>query len=166
MAVTNQESTQYENAFTDAPRNMNPVSVWGGKVQSARFSHTQSGAGDATSDVALVRLPAGRVRVLLNLSDAYVNWTTGSATLDLGWGAYTGLDGVAVAANPDGLCDGIDVESAGLFNFGANSVAAVKADGAEYEFVSSTGVTIYATSQDQVLAASSTIAGRIVYVCD
>jgi hypothetical protein len=75
-------------------------------MHAAYFTHDQSAAGDATSSVAIVKLPAGRVRLLLGASMVYVNWTTASATIDIGWDAYTGFDGVAVVADPDGLVNG------------------------------------------------------------
>lgn len=166
MAVTNEESTEYTNVFLTDPKVMNPVSSWGGKVQLAFFSHDQSEAGDATSDVALVKLPAGRVRVLLGLSQAYVNWTTGSATLDLGWDEYTGLDGVTVDADPNGLCDGIDVDTVGLRTFSTGAVAAVVATGYTKVFTSKDGVVIRATSQDTAIASGDDLVGWIAYVCD
>lgn len=166
MGVTTQESVEYANAFTDSPRERNPVSSWGGKVQFAFFSHDQSGAGDATSSVALAKLPAGRVRLILGLSQAYVNWTTGSATLDLGWDAYTGLDGVTVAADPDGLCDGIDVDAVGLRTFSTGAVAAVLATGYTKVFTSREGVVIRATSQDVAIASGDDLVGWLAYVCD
>jgi hypothetical protein len=166
MGVTTQESVQYANAFTDQPREMNPVSQWGGKVQFAFFSHDQSGAGDATSSVALAKLPPGRVRLVLGLSQAYVNWTTGSATLDLGWDAYTDLAGAAVAADPDGLCDGIDVDTVGLRTFSTGAVAANIATGYTKEFLSKEGVVIRATSQDQAIASGDDLVGWLAYVCD
>lgn len=164
MGVTTQESAQFTDAYTDAPPELNPVSTWNGKVQFAFFSHDQSGAGDATSSVALVKLPAGRVRIILGLSQAYVNWTTGSATLDLGWDAYTGLDGVAVAADPDGLCDGIDVDTVGLRTFSTGAVAGVVATGYTKVFTSKEGVTIRATSQDTAIASGDDLVGWIAYV--
>ena len=97
MAVTTQKSTEYTNA-TSTPVTQNPVHDYHGRVRIAYFTHDQDGAGDATSSVALCALPAGKVRVLLASSSAYVNWTTGSATLDLGWDAYTNTDGTAVSA--------------------------------------------------------------------
>ena len=102
MAVTTQKSTEYTNA-TANPVVQNAVHDYHGRVRIAYFTCDQDGAGDATSSVALCALPAGKVRVLLASSSAYVNWTTGSATLDLGWDAYTNTDGTSVAADPDGL---------------------------------------------------------------
>lgn len=163
MTVTNQESVQYANAFTDEPREMNPASMWGGNLKVMFFDHTQDGAGEATSDVKLVKLPPGRVRVLWDLSSAYVDWTTGSATMDIGWDAYTKLDGSTQDADPNGILDGLDVDSAGYQSLRGALTAAT---GGTTEFVSKDGVTIIATSQDVALAASSTIRGFIVYVSD
>ena len=88
MAVTTQKSTEYTNATADPVVN-NESTEFQGRLRVMFFTHDQSGAGDATSSVTLGKLPAGRVRILLGLSRMYVNWTTSSATLDLGWDAHT-----------------------------------------------------------------------------
>ena len=161
MAVTTQKSTEYTNA-TSTPVVQNPVHDYHGRVRIAFFTHDQDGAGDATSSVALCKLPAGKVRVLLSSSNAYCNWTTGSATLDLGWDAYTNTDGNAVAADPDGLVNGLDVDTAGYQNFGANTTAT----GGTYLFESQGGVVIRATSQDTAIADGDDLVGYIMYVVD
>jgi hypothetical protein len=162
MAVTTQESTQYANTYTTRPVVMNNTTDVHGRMRIAYFEHTQSGAGDATSSVAVAKLPPGRVRLLGALSNVYVNWTTASATMDAGWDAYTELDGTAVVADPNGLDDGIDVDAAGATALG--SVLASAASSKVFE--SKEGVTIRLTSQDVALAASSAVAGYIVYVQD
>ena len=162
MAVTTQESTEYTNAYSTSPVVANPTSSVHGKVRIAYFTHDQSGAGDATSSVALCKLPAGRVRVLLSSSNAYVNWTTASATLDLGWDAYEDIDGTAVAADPDGLLDGLDVDAVGYQNFGADQTAT----GGTYLFESKDGVVIRATSQDVAIADGDDLVGYLMYVVD
>jgi hypothetical protein len=161
MAVTNQKSV--EVTAIDAGTILDTTDLKG-RVRVANFSHTQSGAGDATSDIELVRLPAGRVRLLASQSKAYVAWATALATLDLGWGAYTDQDGAAVAADPNGIDDGIDVDTAGYQTFG--NLAAIAAAGGTVEFNSQSGVTILATSQDVALADGDTIAGYFLYVVD
>jgi len=162
MAVTNQNSTQWDALHGSSPTGLIGPDYNGG-LRIAHFVHDQDGAGDATSDVKTVKLPAGRVRLILPLSYAYVNWTTGSATLDLGWDAYVNLsDGAAVAADPNGLVDGLDVDAAGVFNFTA-PVAGVLATGATKLFESREGVTILATSQDVALADDSDLAGFLIY---
>ena len=122
MAITTQKSTEYTNA-TSTPVTLNEANVYHGRVRIAYFTHDQDGAGDATSSVALCSLPAGKVKVLLSSSNAYVNWTTGSATLDLGWDAYTDIDGASVAADADGLLNGLSVDTVGYQNFGADQTA-------------------------------------------
>ncbi len=166
MAVENEFSTQYTNAYLTSPASNLATHEMHGRLRIAYFNHSQETAGDATSDVVLCKLPAGNVRLILPLSQAYVNWTTASATLDLGWSAYTDIDGNAVVADPNGLDDGIDVETAGYFTFGSTSLAAIDATGGTKLFSSQGGVNIIATSQDVALAASSTIAGYLVFVLD
>lgn len=167
MAVTTQESTQYANVFTTVPAVMNKTSDLHGRLRVAYVSHTQSGAGEATSSVALVKLPPGTVRLLLPMCHFYVNWTTASATIDIGWDAYTGLDGVAVAANPDGLLDGLSVESADVIGFEElTTLAGLAATGYTKEFSSKDGVVIRATSQDVAIADTDTLVGCLYYVVD
>ncbi|MEW5705139.1 MAG: hypothetical protein AB1781_11235, partial [Pseudomonadota bacterium] len=114
MAVTTQYSTEYDYAFIDDPQTTLKTTEQHGRLRIAFFTCTQSGAGDATSSVALCKLPAGRVRLLGSLSRAYVNWTTALATLDLGWDAYTAMDGTTIAADPNGLIDGLSVDTVGF----------------------------------------------------
>jgi hypothetical protein len=161
MAVTTQKST--EVTAIDAGTILDTTDL-AGRVRCANFSHTQSGAGDATSSVAIVDLPAGRVRLLASQSKAYFNWTTASATVDFGWDAYTNPAGTAVAADPNGIDDGIDVDTAGFQTFG--NVAAVAAAGGNVEFNSKSGVRLRLTSQDVALADADTVAGFLLYVVD
>jgi hypothetical protein len=166
MGVTNQESVQYENAFTDAPRNMNPVSTWGGKLQLMFFYHAQSGTGDATSTVNLCKLPAGRVRLITGLSRAYVDWSTASATLDIGYRAYTGLDGVAVDEALAAICSALDVDAVGYRSLESDVTALLTTLGGTIEFTSTDGVIICAHSPTAAIAADDTIAGYLAYICD
>lgn len=171
MAVTTQKSTEYTNATATPPTN-NDTTDLHGRVRIASFVHDQSGAGDATSSVALFKLPAGEVRLSMEDVWMYVNWTTASATLDLGWDAYTGQDGTAVAADADGLVDGVSVETAGVLS-GANEdlVAAAgagwtAANGYSKVFASKNGVVIRATSTDTAIADGDDLVGRMKYVVD
>jgi len=161
MAVTTQKSTEHTNATAVPPTFVQPTEAHG-RVRIMFFTHDQDGAGDATSSVALGKLPGGKVRVLLSSSNAYVNWTTGSATLDLGWDAYTAVDGTTTAADPDGLLDGLNVDTAGQFAFGADQTAT----GGSYVFESRDGVVLRATSQDVALADGDDLVGYIMYVVD
>ena len=164
MAVTTQKTTEYANATADPVVN-NESTEYQGRLRVMFFTHDQDGAGDATSSVAIGKLPSGRVRVLLGLSRMYCNWTTASATLDLGWDAYTDGDNTAVAADPDGLIDGLSVDTAGYFNM-EGALAGIKATGGTYVFQSMGGVVVRATSQDTAIADGDDLVGYIVYVID
>lgn len=163
MAVTTQNSDQY--AALIAGTTQYPTEIFG-EVQTMYVTHTQSGAGDATSSVALCKLPAGRVRLLLPECYFYVNWTTASATIDLGWDAYTALsDGSTVAADPNGLLDGLSVESADVIGFEELTTLAGLATSAYTKvFESRDGVVIRATSEDTAIANGDTISGVIKFI--
>ena len=163
MAVTTQKSTEYTNA-TATPVTLNEANVYHGRVRIAYFTHDQDGVGDAGSSVALCSLPAGKVKVLLKSSNAYVNWTTSSATLDLGWDAYTDIDGDAVALDIDGLIDGLSVDTVGYFTL-EGALAAVKATGGTYTFETQSGVVIRATSPTAMVDGDDLV-GYLLYVVD
>tara|TARA_R100001143_G_C3315895_1_gene112418 strand:+ start:182 stop:673 length:492 start_codon:yes stop_codon:yes gene_type:complete len=163
MAVTTQKSTEYTNA-TATPVTLNEANAYHGRVRIAHFTHDQDGVGDAGSSVALCSLPAGKVKVLLKSSNAYVNWTTSSATLDLGWDAYTDINGDAVALDIDGLVDGLDVDTVGYQSL-EGALAGIKATGGTYTFESQSGVVIRATSPTAMVDGDDLV-GYLLYVVD
>lgn len=159
MAVTTQKGDQLTNLDAVPPVIENSHNLHG-RLRIAYFSHTQSGAGDATSSAEIVRLPPGKVTLLGALCNCTHNWTTASATMDVGWDAYTDLDGTAVAADSDGIDDGISVDTAGSTAFGSALTAGRKV------FESQDGVSIRLTSQDTAIADTNTASGYLVYVQD
>jgi hypothetical protein len=161
MAVTTQYSTEYDKAYVSKSGNLGTTEM-AGRVRCAYFEATQDGAGDAGSSIALAKLPAGKVRLLGAQSGAYVNWTTASATLDLGWSAYKDASGAAVAADTAGIDDGISVDAAGFQSFGS----ALTATGGTKVFESKEGVVIRATSADTAIADGDVIVGCLLYVVD
>lgn len=167
MTVTHEESTEYTQLYITTPASPVNTSEWHGRMRVAYFTHDQSEAGDATSDVALVKLPAGRVRLLLGSSLMYVNWTTGSATLDLGWDAFTAMDGTTTAADSNGLINALDVDTVGYYS-GEDLVAltAIKATGGTHLFESKDGVVIRATTPTAAIASGDDLVGYFVYVID
>ena len=102
--------------------------------------------------------------MLGSLSRVYCNWTTSSATLDLGWDAYTDKDGDAVAADPDGMVDGLSVDTVGYFTL-EGALAGIKATGGTYTFESQGGVVIRATSPTAMVDGDDLV-GYIIYVVD
>lgn len=161
MPVTTQYSAEYDAALVSKTRNLQPHEQHG-RVRVAYFKHTQSGAGSATSSAAIAKLPAGKVRLLAYSSSAYVNWTTALATLDIGYDAYTDINGTAVAASVNGIDDGVSVDTAGFINFGS----ALTATGGTMVFESKDGVTIRASSTDTAIADGDVIAGVLLYIVD
>ncbi|MCK4958881.1 MAG: hypothetical protein KAT00_05765 [Planctomycetes bacterium] len=159
MAITTQKSTEVTAIDAGTLLDTNTLK---GRVRVAYFEHTQSGVGDATSSVEVVRLPSGKVRLLASQSKAFFNWVTATATADFGWDAYTDINGVAVVADPNGLDDGIDVELAGYQTFGA----IVTATGGTKVFESQDGVSLRITSEDEALADGDVVAGYVLYVID
>jgi hypothetical protein len=168
MAVTTQNSTQHANTVA-VPSVMNDPADHHGRMRIMYFSHDQDGAGDATSIVKLGKLPAGKVRIFMGLSRAYVNWTTASAKIDLGWEAYQDLTGATVSADVDGLIDGISVDTVGYFGLegaSGSTGAPLKATGGTKLFESQSGVVITASSTDTAIVSGDDLAGYLVYTID
>jgi len=155
-------STEMTKVLTVPPVPLSPVAHHG-KLRIAKVTYKQIAEGTAGDFVHLCKLPAGRVRLIGRMSSLYHNLTVGSATLDIGWMGYVGLDGVAVVADPNGLDAGINVEAAGTILVG--TVAAVLAVGGNKLFESREGVIIVLTMVG-VPAANDTIDGFIAYVLD
>lgn len=161
MAVTTQNSTQYANTLAD-PRIRNATHEAHGRLRVARFNFIQAGAGDAGSTVRLLALPKGRVRVIGPLSRIAHSAMGAGRTLDLGWEAYRADDGSGeVAADPNGLDDGIDVSSAGAVVPGG----ALGGDETML-FASLAGVVLTAQVNDATIPDGATLDGTVVYVMD
>ena len=162
MAVTTENSTEYANVVASPPV-MNKTADWHGRMRLMFFEFTQgAAAGDAGSIARMVKLPAGKVRVILPLSRIAFSAMGAARTMDLGWEAYNDDDGNdAVAADPNGLDDGVDVSGAGSVNPGGT------VGGAEtYLFESAEGVVLTAQINDGTIPAAATLKGYIVYVVD
>ena len=112
MAVTTQNSTEYA-ATLATPLVKASARSNTGKLRTLAFSFNQDGVGDAGSIIVLGKLPAGRVKIIGGLSRFYCNIVASSATIDIGWQAYNDTSGTAVTADPDGMVDGLDVDTVG-----------------------------------------------------
>jgi len=162
MAVTTEYSDQYTESYVTVPAKVPETHEWAGRVRMAFFEFTQgAAAGDAGSLAYLVKLPAGKVRVLLPLSRIANSALGTSRTMDLGWAAYTNDDGTAVAADPNGLDDGIDASAAAATNPGGTI------GGHETKlFESQAGVVLTAQINDGTIPAAATLKGYFLYVQD
>lgn len=161
MAITTQDSTQIANTAAE-PRVKNPTTDAHGRLRFARFSFAQSGAGDAGSIARLVRLPKGKVRVILPLCRVAHSAMGAARTMDLGWQAHKADDGSGdVAGDPNGLDDGVDVAAAGAVVPGGTL------GGDETRlFESLDGVVLTAQINDGTIPDAATLAGHIAYVMD
>ncbi len=160
MAVTTQKGDQVTNLDATPPVVENTANMHG-RMRIAYFSHTQSGAGDANSTVEVVRLPAGKVRLLGALSRIEHNWTVSTVDMNVGWAAYVDIDGTAVVADPNGLDAAIDVDSAGTI-----AVGSVLGTADTKLFESQSGVSIELQAVAAGLADTDTVEGYLVYVVD
>lgn len=160
MTVTTQDSSQMARTVASGPKAV-PTYDWHGRVRFAFFEFTQVGTGDAGSIARTVRLPAGKVRLILPLSRlAFAAMATGR-TMDLGWEAYTDLAGDAVAADENGLDDGVNVASAGSVTPGGTiGTHETKL------FESQDGVVLTAQINDGTITDGKTISGYYAYVVD
>jgi hypothetical protein len=161
MAVTTQNSTEYA-ATIATPLVKTSATNNTGKLRTLAFTFNQDGVGDAGSIIVLGKLPAGNVKIIGALSRFYCNIVATSATIDIGWQAYTSTDGDAVVADPDGMVDGLDVDAVGYQTMEGNT-AATKLLGGNHSFSSRDGVVI-AVKSVAALAASDDVDGYITYV--
>lgn len=110
------KSVQYTQ-YTAVPQQMVKPTDWGATKKHSYGKLTFTAAGFTTAaagDIGLIRMPAGRLRILKR--ESWVVCPVGAVTadFDLGWGAYTKLDGTAGAADGKGFIDSADVGGAAL----------------------------------------------------
>tara|TARA_R110000751_G_scaffold208121_1_gene311858 strand:- start:456 stop:947 length:492 start_codon:yes stop_codon:yes gene_type:complete len=161
MAVTTQNSTEYAATIATPLVKATAVSNTG-KIRTLAFSFNQDGVGDAGSIIVLGKLPAGTVKIIGGLSRFYCNIVASSATIDIGWQAYEDIAGTTVAADPDGMVDGLDVDTVGYQTMEGNT-AATKLLGGNHTFTSNDGVIIQVTSV-AALADDDDVDGVISYI--
>ena len=163
MAVTTQNSTEYANTIATPLVTADAVNDKG-KLRTLSFTFDQDGVGDAGSMIVLGKLPAGKVKIIGGLSRFYCNIVASLATIDIGWQAYTSVDGAAVALDVDGMVDGLDVDTVGYQTMEGNT-AATKLLGGNHTFHSRDGVVITVKSI-AALANSDDLSGVITYIVD
>jgi len=171
MALTSEYGVEYTSVYQTKPASLVGTHVWHGRLRSAYVSHVQAANGTgAASNIALLKLPPGTVRLILPMSYLYINWTEAGVDFDLGWDAYTDLNGDAVVADPNGLVAALDVENAGVYGFeeltAAAGAGAPATTGYTKVFSSKDGVVIRATSSAAGIAATNALYGILTYVQD
>ena len=161
MAVTTEDSVELGKILGTPPKSLKP-DEWHGRMRPYRFDFIQgAAAGDATSKQRLIKLPPGRYRVHLALSRIAHSAFGASRTLDLGWQAYTDVNGAAVAADANGLDAATDVSAAGSYN----PVGTVGGD-ETFLFESRSGVVIVAEVAGGTIPVAATLKGNLYIVAD
>jgi len=160
MAVTTQKSAEVTNITASPPTMLDTTSLHG-RMRIAYFLHTQDGAGDATSTVDLVKLPAGKGRILIRSSFLAGSAFGASRTLDIGYVAHTDNNGDAVAVDVDAVLDGLDVASATAALLGTGTATVDT-----YLYDSNAPLIIQAVVAGGTIPTGATLEGYIVYVVD
>jgi len=94
--------------FAATPPRLVPSSRWNSKSRTSTASLTFTLAG-ATGTAKMLRLPAGKVRVLVDKCRIVCPAGTATADLHVGYAAYTGQDGVAVVGDDNAFADNLDI---------------------------------------------------------
>lgn len=161
MAITIEYSTEYTNGEITKPPVMNHTTEQHGRIRFARATFVQgAAAGDIGSIQTLLRLPSGRVRILGHMSRLITSAFGASRTLSLGYGAYTNVDGVAVAASTNALANALDVSAAA-----ANTLVTATGAG-DNLFLSQGGVVIAASVAGGTIPVAATVTLLLAYVAD
>jgi hypothetical protein len=156
MAVTTENSTQY-TAQTDGSMLNGPAH---GNVRCMTFEFTQgAAAGDATSTQTLIKLPAGKIRVLTNLSKIAFSAFGALRTLNVGYTAFENQDGTAVAADADFFASAVDVSAAGTAVLDESTTPDLS-----HELDSKDGIVVQSAVAGGTIPAGATVKGYIMYV--
>lgn len=159
--MASENSTEYARQIATGAQTYNRPDEFSGRLRYANITFTQAATGTAADLANLTLLPAGSVRLILPLCRIAFSAWGASRTLDLGWLAYVDLAGDAVAADPNGLDDGVDISAAGSVNPSGT------VGGAETQrFESRDGVAITGQINDGTLVIGNTLLGYLVYVID
>jgi hypothetical protein len=157
-------SSQYTNAYLSRPPGHNYA--YGARIRYLAFDYTQVLAGAASDTILLGKLPAQSTVLMLESAFWFASFTA-TATIDIGWAAYTDVDGVAVAADADGLIDGVLLTTASTWSGGmlltatpddSNPIVPRKV------FNNRDDVTIYATILIAAPGVAATLSGYFSYV--
>jgi hypothetical protein len=152
-------STQYALL---AAGDMNKPSEWGAVQRTSVGKYTFTAAGDSGT-LQMIRMPAGRLRILGYASRIICPVGVATANLSVGHGAYVGNDGVAVAADEDEFAAALDVGGGAIdAAFSATGYGVTIADGTEFN--TQDGFDITATFDTEDSPASGDLIVRVEYL--
>ena len=133
-----------------------------GILHRSYFSYTHlAAAGAGTGEVNLVTLPPGRIRIFAHDSRLITSQTAASATMDVGYRAYTEPDGDSIAEDDNAFEDNRDVATAAT-----DAVLEFAGDGTTDDptvFNTRDGLTIFASVDSGNIETDDTIKGWISY---
>jgi len=158
--VQDQDSTTYTNQIA-----ANPTPVLGnssmGSVRFQEFEFTSDAdVSLVTSEINLVKLPQGAIKIIPGLSGVYVSdFGASSNALDFGLRAYTD-NGTAVPEDSTALASAVACTTAGRIQIDDELTTL----GGMLDVNSDTGVTVYATVTGGNMPAAATVKGWIAYI--
>ena len=169
MAATIETSVELANQLAHPPVEMESNYIYG-KLRVYLVNFTQgAAAGDAaTSRQRLIRLPAGKIRLLAASSWLKNSAYTATAVIDVGWEAYRDKSGAVVVADLDGIVVGRLATASTTWNLAmadddvAGAQGAGISDNLTKVFESSSGVVITASNRTETIPAGATLKGYIV----
>lgn len=162
MAVLeNLKSDQYTD-YAAVPGVMVKPSEWGAVRRSSVGKYTFTAAGDSGT-IQMIRMPAGRLRILGGLCRVDCPVGTATSNLSIGHGEYKGIDGVVVAADVDEFVALADVGGGAIAQaFTVAAYAAAVSDGVE--FYTQDGFDITATFDTADSPAAGDLIVRVEYL--
>jgi len=131
--------------------------IHGGETVLFEWNHVQVGAGAGPGDLIILPALPANARIHIPFCDITFPTLT-SATADLGWLAYTGSDGVLVAADPNGLVENLSVAAAGNARWMAGTVIV------RSKLFTGTGVTLTVQINDATIADAAVYSGSMLCV--
>lgn len=117
MAISVPSKSAQYTLFSNVPQSQVPSSDWNSKLRVSFAKLTFTAAGFTTAaagDIALIRMPAGRVRIYSDLSRVICPAGTATSDLDIGISAYVNAAGTTVALAGNALADSLDVGGGAL----------------------------------------------------
>lgn len=112
MAISAPSVSSQYSSYSAKPQTFVKPSDWSAKLRSSYAKLTFTAAGFTTAalgDISLIRMPAGRVRILVDQCRIVCPAGTATSDLDIGVSAYVAQDGTAVTLAGAALADSLDV---------------------------------------------------------
>lgn len=117
MAISAPTKSSQFTDYSATPRTFAKPSDWGAKLRASYAKLTFTAAGFTTAalgDISLIHMPAGRVRILVDLCRLVCPAGTATSDLDIGTSAYVDQTGTTVALSGNALADSLDVGGGAL----------------------------------------------------